>query len=457
MKKNDIVEVTITDMGADGEGIGKVNGFTLFIKDGIIGDVLEVKIIKLKKHYGYARMMKILTPSKYRVEPLCPIARRCGGCQIQELKYEEQLAFKQNKVRNHLIRIGKFEEELITRVMDPIAGMEQPFYYRNKAQFPIGTDKEGNIITGFYAGRTHDIIPNKKCYLGVDVNETILDLVIGFMEQYKIQAYDEKVNKGLVRHVLIRYGFATKEIMVCIIINGKTLPHSEELVKALKELPGMTSITLNINEKNTNVIMGHQLEVLWGQGYISDKIGDITYQISPLSFYQVNPVQTKVMYDKVVEYADVKKEDVVWDLYCGIGTISLYLAQYVKEVHGVEIIPQAIEDAKKNSHINGIENAYFYVGKAEDVVPKKYKEEGIHADVIIVDPPRKGCDETLLDTILSIKPRRVVYVSCDSATLARDLQYLCERDYELKKVQVVDNFGNTVHVETVVLMSRKDK
>lgn len=449
-KKNDIVTVTIEDMGKDGEGIGKVDGFTLFIKDAVIGDVVEAKLMKVKKNYGYARLMKIVTPSADRVEPKCPVYRQCGGCQIQALDYQAQLKFKERKVRGNLERIGGFTDI----PLEPIMGMEEPYHYRNKAQFPVGMDKNGEIVTGFYAGRTHDIIPNTKCYLGSEGNEEILQVVLDYMKTYNVSAYDEAKGKGLVRHILIRTGFTSGEIMVCLVINGKKLPKSEKLVEALKKIQGMTSITFNVNEKRTNVILGEEIKLLWGRTYIQDNIGDITYRISPLSFYQVNPVQTKKLYETALEYADLKGEETVWDLYCGIGTISLFLAQRAKQVYGVEIVPQAIEDARENAVLNHIENAKFYVGKAEEVLPELYDQEGIYADVIVVDPPRKGCDEKCLETIVKMQPKRVVYVSCDSATLARDLRYLCDRGYEVKRVRGCDMFPMTGHVETVVLMTR---
>lgn len=450
-KKNDVVTVTIEDMGTDGEGIGKVDGFTLFIKDALIGDVVEAKLMKVKKNYGYARLMNIITPSPDRVEPKCPVYRQCGGCQIQALDYQAQLKFKERKVRGNLERIGGFTD----LPLEPIIGMEEPYHYRNKAQFPVGTDKNGEIVTGFYAGRTHDIIPNTKCYLGTKVNEEILQVVLEYMKKYNVSAYDEASGKGLVRHILIRTGFTSGEIMVCLVINGKKLPKSEKLVEALTKIQGMTSITLNTNEKRTNVILGEEIHLLWGTTYIQDNIGDITYRISPLSFYQVNPVQTRKLYETALEYADLKGEETVWDLYCGIGTISLFLAQKAKMVYGVEIVPQAIEDARENAVLNNIENAKFYVGKAEEVLPELYEQEGIYADVIVVDPPRKGCDEKCLETIVKMQPKRVVYVSCDSATLARDLRYLCDRGYEVKRGRACDMFPMTGHVETVVLLSQR--
>ena len=378
------------------------------------------------------------------------------------MSYERQLAFKEQKIRGNLERIGGFDRGKIDAVMESVAGMDEPFRYRNKAQFPFGTDKEGNPVTGFYAGRTHDIIANTECILGVEQNQEILEIILQYMKENRVAAYDEKSGKGLIRHALIRYGFATKEIMVCLVINGTKLPKADRLIKKLIQLEGMTSITFSPNTRRDNVIMGDSYEVLWGQGFITDYIGNVKYQISPLSFYQVNPVQTEKLYGLALEYADLKGTETVWDLYCGIGTISLFLAQKAKQVYGVEIVPQAIEDAKNNAKINEINNAAFYVGKAEEVLPDYYEEyakthggEKARADVIVVDPPRKGCDETLLETIVKMEPEKVVYVSCDSATLARDLKYLCENGYEIRKVRGVDQFPETVHVETVVLLSHK--
>lgn len=450
-RKNDLVTLEIEDCGIDGEGIGKADGFTVFVKDAVIGDTVTAKIIKAKKNYGYGRLMEVLKPSPYRVEPKCEFARQCGGCQLQALSYDQQLVFKTNKVKGHLERIGGFTDI----PMEPIIGMDELFHYRNKAQFPVGRNKEGKIVTGFYAGRTHNIIENRDCALGVAENKEVLDRVIAHMEKYGIEPYNEATGKGLVRHVLIRYGYFTKEVMVCLILNGNKILKEEQLVKSLCEIPGMTSITINVNKKHSNVILGEEIRLLWGQEYITDRIGDISYQISPLSFYQVNPMQTQKLYAKALEYADLHGEETVWDLYCGIGTISLFLAQKAKFVRGVEIVPAAIENAKENAKLNGLENTEFFVGKAEEVLPREYKKNGVYADVIVVDPPRKGCDETLLETMIEMNPDRIVYVSCDSATLARDLKYLCERGYELRKVCPVDQFGMTVHVETVVLLSQQ--
>ena len=456
-KKNDIVVIKIEDMGTEGEGIGKAEGFPLFVKDAVIGDEIKARIVKVKKNYGYGRLEEIITPSPFRATPRCTYHRQCGGCQLQSLSYDKQLEFKQQKVRNNLLRIGGFSAEELERIMEPIVGMEDCWHYRNKAQFPIGTDKQGNPIAGFYAGRTHTIIANTDCALGVSENKEILEAVLLWMRSYRIPAYEEKSGKGLVRHVLIRKGFTSGELMVCLVINGRKLPKAKELVEALMQIKNMTSVSYSINEKNTNVIMGTEIVPLWGKETIQDAIDDISFSISPLSFYQVNPVQTKKLYELAVEYAQLTGKETVWDLYCGIGTISLFMARRAGRVYGVEIIPQAIRDAKENAERNGIKNAEFFVGKAEEVLPEKYAREGISADIIVVDPPRKGCDEKCLETMLKMRPERIVYVSCDSATLARDLKLLREGGYEPVRVRAVDQFPMSVHVETVVLLSKVDK
>lgn len=496
-QKNQLLTTEIIDMSTEGEGIGKVNGYPFFIKDTIIGDQVEIRAIKLKKNYGYGRLEKVITPSPFRVTPPCSFHRQCGGCQIQAMSYEQQLAFKQNKVRNNLLRIGGFLPEELDRMMEPVVGMEEPFRYRNKAQYPIGRDKEGNPVAGFYAGRTHSIIANTECLLGVDENRTILEVILQYMKEYHVSAYEEASGKGLIRHVLIRKGFMSGEIMVCLVINlkgctglsGKNssrewLPHQKELIERLIEISGMTSISVSINCEKTNVIMGTEIHTLWGKERITDTIfvrdvdnhfartGDgITFSISPLSFYQVNPVQTEKLYSLALSYAGLTGKESVWDLYCGIGTISLFLSGKASKVYGVEVVPQAIEDAKQNAANNGITNAEFFVGKAEEVLPEFYgrkdavshsgnkaeqgREDMLHPDVIVVDPPRKGCDEMCLQTMLKMAPDRIVYVSCDSATLARDLRILCNGGYELERVRPVDMFPQTVHVETVVLLSQQ--
>lgn len=564
MKKNDIFELEITDMGTDGEGIGHYDGMTFFVKDALIGDVITARATKLKKNYGYARVEEIKTPSTFRIEPKCALHKRCGGCQIQALSYEKQLEFKNDKVRNNLMRIGGFSEDELSAKMAPPVGIDDPYRYRNKAQFPVGRDKDGNIITGFYASRSHNIIPVDDCMLGVPVNKEILDIIKAWMNEYGIEPYDEVSRTGLVRHVLIRYGFTSKQIMVCLVINGDGLDSkrrgenvnvscvasgkitdkrdrdrasynkandskvncnkaddskvscnkandskasdnkpcdskasdsrynaTDTLCERLSKIDGMTSISYNINKENTNVILGKKTVCIWGRSYIEDTIHllsypdftpqgtGITYQISPQSFYQVNPKQTEKLYSTALEFAGLTGKESVWDLYCGIGTISLFLSQRAKKVYGVEIVPQAIDDAKNNAKINGITNAEFFVGKAEEVLPEfytdakknitkgfeaikpevpaaKYTDEAdmLTPDVIVVDPPRKGCDEKCLDTMLKMEPQRIVYVSCDSATLARDLKILCKEKYELVKWQAFDQFSHTGHVETVCLLSK---
>ena len=496
MKKNDRFVLKIEDMGENGEGIGRLDGYIWFVKDVVIGDVIEAGVTKMKKQYGFARLIRVIEPSEYRVEERCPSARRCGGCQIQAVNYQEQLRLKERKVYNNLKRIGGLsnlllpdEEETADRMMEqmeeqrgketqesqeentrdfgvkegrraetvrmePIIGMENPWRYRNKAQFPFGRNKDGNIVTGFYAGRTHDIVEQEDCLLGVEENREILSIIRNFMEEYKIEPYNEETHRGLVRHVLIRKGFQTGELMVCLVINGRKLPGQQALTERLLEIPGMTSISLNVNQEKTNVILGKELINLWGEGHITDYIGAVQYRISPLSFYQVNPVQTERLYGTALEYAGLTGNETVWDLYCGIGTISLFLAQKAKQVYGVEIVPQAIDDARENARLNHMENVEFFVGKAEEVLLEQYERNQIYADVIVVDPPRKGCDEKCLETIVKMSPKRVVYVSCNSSTLARDVKYLEERGYRTERVRCVDMFPHSGHVETVCLLSK---
>ncbi len=520
-KKNDCVTITIEDMGSEGEGIGKAEGFTLFVKDTVPGDKVEARIVKLKKNYAYGRLEKVLTPSPFRVEPECPFHRQCGGCQLQAYTYDKQLEFKQHKIRNNLIHIGAFDPAYIDARMEPIIGMEDPYHYRNKAQYPVGTDREGRLITGFYAGRTHTIIPNTDCCLGALENAAILQAILDYMQENHVTAYNETTGKGLVRHVLIRKGFASGEIMVCLVINWKPekkridrihpdltdidpvgqgstdpdpvhpnpvgpvrmhsdrmsldtelefLPNQDKLLQKLAQINGMTSVSVSVNTQQTNVIMGTEVYTIWGQPVISDTIHvrdmqtegypmtgqALTFHISPLSFYQVNPVQTEKLYSLALEYAGLTGRETVWDLYCGIGTISLFLAGSARKVYGVEVVPQAIRDARENARRNGITNVEFFVGKAEEVLPGFYGQgqEIGEPDVIVVDPPRKGCDPACLDTMLNLQPERIVYVSCDSATLARDLRVLCDGGYELERIRGVDQFGMTVHVETVCLLSK---
>lgn len=470
MKKNDVFTVTIEDMGEDGAGIGKTDGYTWFIKDALIGDVIQASVMKMKKNYGFARLVKILEPAPGRVEARCPVARACGGCQLQELDYREQLRFKERKVYNHLKRIGGMDRLFLPEdrekaagvpnavVMEPIIGMEDPWRYRNKAQYPVGLGKDGQPAAGFYAGRTHSLIPapGLDCLLGCQENKELLKIILDFMKEYKIPPYDEAAHQGLVRHVLLRKGFSSGGLMVCLVINGEELPHGGELAERLRAA-GVSSVSYSVNMERTNVIMGTRIVDLYGPGYITDTIGDIEYRISPLSFYQVNPVQTEKLYGTALEFADLSGGETVWDLYCGIGTISSFLAKKAGKVYGVEIIPQAIEDARENARRNGIENVEFFVGKAEEVLPEQYERNHVRADVIVVDPPRKGCDPVCLETILKMAPERVVYVSCDSATLARDVKFLEENGYRATRVWPVDMFPMGGHCECVVKLERVGK
>ena len=554
LKKNDLFELHIDALGNEGEGIGRFDGFTFFVKDAVPGDVIRARVLKLKKNYGYARVEQLLTPSPDRVTPRCPVAGPCGGCQLQHLSYEKQLEYKQNKLRDCLERIGG----VTNARLEPIIGMDEPYFYRNKAQFPVGRGRDGKPAIGFYAGHTHSIIETERCYIQAPVNEALVAAVREYLTECGVPPYDESTHSGLVRHVLTRVGFATGEIMVCMVINGTGLPRAEVLREKLEraverwngehagtdgskeiddggqinvsreigaeqkrgndcieagegmdagremcaereqrnkcaEADGeicaarkqrndctkvgericaetvdgkissamqyrLASLCLNINTEKTNRILGSRVVPLYGEPYITDYIGPIQYRISPLSFYQVNPRQTRRLYELALAYADLKGSETVWDLYCGIGTISLFLAQRAKMVYGVEIVPQAIEDARKNAKLNGITNAEFFVGAAEEVLPQQYEKSGgaMRADVVVVDPPRKGCDEALLRTIAAMQPERVVYVSCDPATLARDVKFLRENGYEFVKGRGVDQFGMGGHVETIVLIQKKN-
>ena len=426
LSKNKEYIVDIVDIGQGGVGIGKYEGFTVFVDGGLVQDKIKVKITKSKKNYAVGDIVEIIEKSPFRVERKCSESlRQCGGCQIQELDYQKQLDVKTNEVKQVISRIGKLDDVVIHDTL----GMEHPFRYRNKAQFPI-QKKDNMPVIGFYKKKSHDLISTDECIIQHEVNDKIIKIIKTYIRAYNVSIYDEKTHKGLLRHLVTKVGFTTGEVMIVLVANGKKLPYLKELASVLKEnIPGFKTLVVNVNTQKTNVILGKENIVAYGDGMIRDYIGELVFEISPLSFFQVNPLQTEVLYNKALEYANLGENDTVFDIYCGIGTISLFLAQKAKKVYGIEIVEDAIKDAKRNAKINNMDNVEFYVGKAEEVVPKMYKE-GKRANVVVVDPPRKGCDEKVLDTIVSMEPDRVVYVSCNPSTLARDLAYLNERGYK---------------------------
>lgn len=452
VKKNDYIDVEFVDLTHEGQGVAKIDGFPVFVPGGLPGESAQIKILNVKKNYGYGKLIEIKEKSPYRVEIPKEDMHKYGGCQLHHMSYEGQLQFKQNLVEQTLTRIGKLQDVNI----HPIIGMEQPFHYRNKAQVPVG-EGNGRLITGFYKPRTHEIIDTDESVIHMEAINDAIKIVKEICSELGVTAYNEEAHTGVLRHIMARFGRKTDELMIVLITRTEKLPHRKEIVgKIVAALPNVKSIVHNVNPKRTNVILGEKTQVLWGQDVIYDYIGNVKFAISPRSFYQVNPVQTKVLYDKALAYAGLTGEEIVFDAYCGIGTISLFLAQQAKKVYGVEVVPDAINDAKKNADLNGNTNVEFSVGEAEVVIPN-WAEEGIHADVIVVDPPRKGCDAALLKTIIEMKPKRVVYVSCNPATLARDLGILEAGGYQTLEVQPVDMFPMTMHVECVTLMSRVEK
>ena len=451
LSKNKEYVVDIVDIGQGGVGIGKYEGFTVFVEGGLIQDKVKVRINKSKKNYAVGDIVKIIEKSPFRVERICSDdLKECGGCQIQELDYNKQLELKTNEVKQVISRIGKLENVEIHETI----WMKNPCRYRNKAQFPI-QNINGETAIGFYKKKSHNVIPTDMCVIQHDINDKIIKIIKTYIQAYNVSLYNETTHTGVLRHLVTKVGFTTNEVMVVLVANGTNLPHLNELASVLKEnIPGFKTLVLNINKAKTNVILGKENKVIYGNGKINDYIGDLVFEISPLSFFQVNPIQTEVLYNKALEYAELKENDTVFDIYCGIGTISLFLAQKATKVYGIEIIEDAIKDAKINAKLNKLDNVEFYVGKAEEVVPKMYSE-GKTADVVVVDPPRKGCDEKVLDTIVSMKPDRVVYVSCNPSTLARDLAYLNERGYKCVEIQPVDMFPHTMHVESCAKIVKK--
>lgn len=448
VEKGECVEVEVVDFGSRGEGVCKYKGFTIFVEGVVPGDILETEIYLKKRNYAKGKVKKIIKASEIRQEAPCKYFNTCGGCQIQNVKYEAQLEYKKKKVENALERIGKIED---FHISDTI-GMDEPYRYRNKGQFPVQINN--NIVEiGFYKMGSHDVVDLRKCLIQEKISDRIINLIRSIIRKNHISIYDERKHKGVLRHIVIRTAYKTKDTMVVFVTNGYDLPYKNTFIEELEKIPSIKSCIQNINTMKGNRILGSENRTLFGERVIKDQIDDLTFEISPQSFYQINPVQTEKLYDKTLEYAGLTGEEVVFDLYCGIGSISLFLAKKAKKVYGVEIVKQAIKDANENAKRNNVENVEFIHGKSEEVLPQMNKE-GIKADVIVVDPPRKGCDQSLLETIVEMMPEKIVYVSCKPSTLARDLKFITENGYSLDKVQPVDMFPHSTHVETVVLLNK---
>lgn len=463
VEKNKEYILNIDGLGYEGEGVGKLENYTIFVPGALLGEKVKVKILKVNKSFAFGKLIDIVEKSENRVKAVCPIYEKCGGCQLQHLSYAAQLEFKRNRVHDCLERIGRISvvsehnkdntsnnnQVLLRNTL----GMKDPYRYRNKVQLPIGTVNNG-VVIGFYSPRSHNIIDTDNCFIQEEAGDQLIRLTKKWIRDYNISTYDEKTGEGSLRHIMMRKAFKTGQVMVVIVTNTRELPHKKEFIEIIKEnIPGITSIAHNINSEKTNVILSTKCITLWGSDTISDYIGKYKFNISALSFFQVNPVQTEVLYNKALEFADLKGNEVVFDAYCGTGTISLFLSEKAKKVYGVEIIPEAIENAKINAKENNIHNTEFIVGKSEEVIPDLIKK-GIKADVVVVDPPRKGCERILLEEISKMGPDKIVYVSCDPGTLARDLAILNDLGYKAVEVQPVDMFPMTAHVETIIMMTR---
>lgn len=454
VEKNKEYIFDIISQGYEGEGIAKIdNKYPIFIEGALKGEKVKVRIVKVNKNFAYGKLMEVLEASEERVNPPCAIYKRCGGCKLQHASYKAQLDFKWDRVKDCVSKIGKLDPSIVKYPL----GMENPWRYRNKVQLPIGLIN-GEVKIGFFAPRSHDIIDMESCLIQDEIGDKVVKLTREWIENFNIRPYNvdgEYDEKGIVRHIMIRRGFTTNEVMIVLVTNGEKLPHKEEFVDLMvKNIPGIKSVIQNINSKKTNVILGLESKTLWGEDTISDYIGDFRFNISPLSFFQVNPIQTEVLYGKALEYANLTGNEEVFDAYCGTGTITLFLSQKAKKVYGVEIIPQAIDNAWINAKENKVENVEFFVGESEVVIPDLINK-GVKADVVVVDPPRKGCDKKLLDAITNIDAKKIVYVSCDPSTLGRDLQVLEKNGYKTLEVQPVDMFPNTAHIENVALLIKK--
>ena len=451
IKKNQEYIVDIIDNGFEGEGIAKIDNFTIFVPNSIKGEKVKILIVKVLSSHAFGKVLEIIKKSEYRTESDCSTYKRCGGCNLRHIKYEQTLKMKQNAVQSLVNKTLKTKIQV-----QETLGMENPYFYRNKAQYPLGIDKNGNPQIGVFANRTHEIIPIQKCLIQNEKSEKLAKFVFEWIVKNNISIYDEKTRKGLIRHIVTKIGIRTNEIMCVLVINGNTIPKEQGLVKEILEnFPEVKTIVKNINTKNTNVIMGKENVNLYGNGYIEDILGEYKFKISPLSFYQVNPVQAEKLYNLGVEAAKIDKNDIVFDLYCGIGTISLFMAKYAKKVYGIEIVEDAVKDAKENALNNGVDNVEFLAGDVEDVLDDLINEKGIIPDVVMVDPPRKGLDNKSIDNIMKIHPKKMVYISCNPATLVRDLAKF-EELYEIKNIKPIDMFPFTSHVECVALMGRKD-
>ena len=450
IKKNQEYIVEIIDNGYEGEGIAKINNFTIFIPGAIKGEKVKILIVKVLSSHAFGKIIEFIEESEQRQYVDCVTYKRCGGCNLRHIKYENTLKMKQNAVQN---LVNKTLNHKI-KVQETI-GMENPYHYRNKAQYPIALNKNGAEVIGVFANRTHEVIPMEKCLIQNPKSEQIAKFILEFIKENKISIYDEEKRKGLFRHIVIKVGIKTNQIMCILVINGKQVPKENELVKSLIEkFPNIKTIIKNVNMKNTNVILGQENINIYGDGFIEDILGEYKFKISPLSFYQVNPVQAEKLYNLGVEMAQISKEDTVFDLYCGIGTISLFMAKYAKKVYGIEIVEEAIEAAKENALLNGVYNTEFYAGDVEIVLDELINKKGIKADIVMFDPPRKGLDKNSINNILKIKPKKIVYISCNPATLVRDLAEF-EDDYYIKNIVPVDMFPWTSHVECVSVLKLK--